>query len=437
MCNSKDANASGQNKSGAACNGSGSPCGPIKPSKCTVQFRPKTGWQGEYGFDWLRIGDTGEATYQSIITSAFSSAAPATAAAAFTALKTEYSTITSSIVAEPDYYVPYLNLFPKGTAGTPVPPFEAELLVKIAVEEEAPDKIEIEFDKTLFALSKTTITDTAVGAKRDASDGTLKITCIKEFDADQSIRVYAYPPNWETKNDATLAGKIIVCKNSTANRKDVKFVLVNVKTKIKNIEKTGSTIAAETTQLTNSLFQGLIKGTLENGPVLDLTRDNNFKIKTVGGHKTYGKFIYKKTSVADTNIDGALNEDFSVGTANSLFAYVRSAFLAIAANNKYQTGYFTVFAFGEVTYDPVTHGQIEKVGVQNLLLFVDGAGNRMVPVMSHEALHGLGLHHTHDSLAADNPYNYTKGTTNNIMSYNFSGFYETWHWQWPLMQKNL
>ena len=39
---------------------------PSKPSageitaKCIVQFRPHNKWNGEYGFDWIRTGDTGQ-----------------------------------------------------------------------------------------------------------------------------------------------------------------------------------------------------------------------------------------------------------------------------------------------------------------------------------------------------------------------------------------
>ena len=32
---------------------------PIIESKCLVEFRPHSNWKGEYGFDWIRTGDTG------------------------------------------------------------------------------------------------------------------------------------------------------------------------------------------------------------------------------------------------------------------------------------------------------------------------------------------------------------------------------------------
>ena len=432
MCSCNDANESGKNKPNTNCDGSSSPCTDadvIKPSKCMIQFRPKSSWKGEFGFDWLRIGDVGETKYETLITAAHNSATP------FTALKTEYNTIPSKIAAETEYFVPWLNLYPKGTTGTPTPPFEAELRIKIAVEEEAPDKIEFEYDNTLFALDKNTLSDKAVGAKRDASDGTLKITCLKEFDSDKEITVFAYPPKWKSKSDATLAGKIMMCKNSTANRKEVKFVFVNVKTKINGTEKTGSISAAERAHLSNSTFQSLVYANIEDGPVLDLTKDANFMIKTdASGSKVYGKFIYKKTSAADPNNDGGLFEDFHVP---EMFTYIRNKFLDKAGNEKYKNGnYFTVFALDEITYDPGTLGQIQSIGVHNLLLFASPSGSRVLGVISHEALHGLNLKHTHDSLGADNKYLFRPKKTENIMSYNTTLIY-TWHWQWEVIKKNI
>ena len=152
------------------------------------------------------------------------------------------------------------------------------------------------------------------------------------------------------------------------------------------------------------------------------------------GVKTYSKVIYKKTSAADINNDGALYEDYP---SSEMFTYMRTTFLNTAGNEKYKTGnYFTIFALNETTYDTGTLGQIQKTGIQNLLLFADTTGSRVLGVISHEALHGLGLQHTHEALGADNPYNFTLRKTENIMSYNTTLIY-TWHWQWSNMKKNM
>jgi type VI secretion system secreted protein VgrG len=406
------------------------------PMACAVHFRPKTGWKGEFGFDWLRIGDVGEDNYKTLITGGHKSVDAAgtiteyTKVEAYAALKNEYKKIATVLEDKPDnlkeYFVPYLNLYPKGTAGTPTPPFEAELKIMIAVKAPAPDKIEFEYDNTLFTLDKPGITDKAVGDKREASDKTVKITCIKEFSGDQEIKVWAYPAGVTAQADATLVGKLIACANHAAKRKELKFVFVKVKTKVESVERKGSFGADEKTNLTNALHQALIHGVIEDGPDLDLTHDAHFKIKTnASGHKTVGKFIKKTAS-------GILNEDKK---PDDFFAYVKQAYLA--KNAKYNT-YFTVFAFGEQGYD-AAQGQIHSVGgvfQKNLILFKV----RDTTTLNHEALHGLKLQHAHREASSPagptRKYTFADNKTDNVMAYVPLGI-STWHWQWDLMQQSV
>ena len=122
-----------------------------------------------------------------------------------------------------------------------------------------------------------------------------------------------------------------------------------------------------------------------------------------------------------------------------MFSYLRGTFLKI---NPQYNNYFTVFVFNNKTYDGAV-GQIEKNGVKNLVLFID----RNDKTMSHEALHGLGLHHTHrDETPIKEPgrkYIYPNGNkqpskaTDNIMSYNGALRKTTWYWQWKLLWKGL
>ena len=70
---------------------------------------------------------------------------------------------------------------------------------------------------------------------------------------------------------------------------------------------------------------------------------------------------------------------------------------------------------------------------QNVVLF----GNRKSTTLSHEALHGLGLHHTHlDNEVIEEreiKYVFKRKTTDNIMSY-ASSRKTTWHWQWEIVR---
>lgn len=444
-----------------ACQAASKPVNKKIPLKCMVQLRPPDTWNGEYGFDWLRIGGAGEMAgeevYKDIIIGGVKATGIVGGKTAVTqeythtivppetvstedylALKKEYKTIDTEIKSAPqdlkEYFVPYLNLFPKGTAGTPTPPFEAELKVIITIAIDDVDKIEMEYateDKKYFEL-KYDFKDKAKTTKKASAD-TVKITCLKEFSSDQEIDIKAYPKGWKAKSDATLAGRIIVCRNDASMRKELKFVLVKVKTKITTIENSGSFTASDKDNLTNSLFQALIIATMEDGPDLDLTADAKFKIVTnAGGTKTYGNFIYKKTSAADTNNDGGIYED---APGSAMFKYLQTLFLNKPGNEKYKTGkYFTVFSINELTYDPGTIGQIESVGVHNLVLFP----GRKVTTCAHEGLHGLGLQHTHKdgALEPERKYIFIKRKTDNVISYADTRK-STWRWQWDILRANV
>jgi hypothetical protein len=410
----------------------------FKASKVAVQFRPKANWDGEFGFDWLRNGDNGETKYKDLLQGGYKSTDAAgkglsyTKAEAYVQLKANFSTIDSEVKEFKKYLVPYLNLYPPSAKGNPAPPTSAELKILITVEDEEPLSIEFDYNKNLLQLDKLTLADKAIGAKREASDKTIKITCLEEFDSDQEIKVLAYPKTWKVNDPIPLAGKIIVGANSTPNRHHAKFVLVNVLTNINGVPNAGSFTGTDKKYLTNALYQALIYGSLEKGPDLDLSGDNNFKILTdARGVKTYGKFIYKNKGGADVNRDGGLFEDFP---AEGMFIYLKTQFLKIAGNQKYKD-YYTAFSFKESTYDP-TGGQVQKIGVHNVVLF----NNRKDTAFAHEVLHGLGLYHAHSdggaSVETDRKFFYTNSTTDNIMSYSAKRK-STWHWQWKIMRRSL
>ncbi len=406
-------------------------------SKVAVQFRPKDDWDGEFGFDWLRNGDTGETKYKDLLAGGYKGTVDGkgvsyTKEEAYTALKADFSSFDSEVKEFKKYLVPYLNLYPPHVIGHPQPPKSAELKILITIEKEEPLSIEFEYNKSLLKLDKDTLTDKAIGAKRQASDKTIKITCLEEFDTDQEIKVLAYPKTWKVDDPIPLAGKIIVGANSKPHRRNAKFVLINVLTNINGVPNLGTFNPTDRKYLTNALYQSLIYSQLEKGPDFDLTKDNNFRIKkSMFGKKTYGQFIYKNKGGGDTGRDGGLFEDFP---ASGMFTYLRSEYLKIKGNEKYKDHY-TAFSFKENTYDP-TGGQVQGIGIHNVIIF----NNRKDTAFAHEVLHGMGLYHTHSdggkTVETDRKFIYNNRTTDNIMSYSAERK-STWHWQWKILRKGL
>lgn len=425
---------------------------PVKtfiPSKVMVEFRPKLNWTGEYGFDWLRIGDNGETSYKTILAGAYKSTTnnpdgtktvnSYTAAESWEQLKKEYRKIPTEVKEQSNYYVPYLNLYPPDAKGSnPAPPTSAELRIFTIVEDEEPLTLEFDYHKGIFSLDKDILSDKAIDKKREASDKTVKITCLADFDTDQEIKVLAYPKTWKFNDPIPLAGKIIIRANNKGNRKNLKVLLINVKTQVTNAPRIGKIEGSEKTRLKNSLYQAYVHAALENGTDLDLTADPDYKITTLAnGSKVYGKFIYKRKNAADTNNDGALNED---AAGSSFFIDLRKKYLdpvKFPERAKYQN-YFTVFCLDEPTYDPVTHGQVQTLGVKNVALFQKPGGTRFTGVLAHEVSHGLGLYHTQNSVDnADCKFVFTNKTTYNVMSYNFQKMYYLWKWQWSIIRRNV
>ncbi|WP_456311773.1 hypothetical protein [Pseudomonas shirazensis] len=436
-----------------------------------VEFRTKqTGYNGEFGFDWLRIDDgalTTEKAYEVCIEGGYE--APNGKAPhrdtntsfetgeAFKALQKEYKqiVIARTSTTSKKYYVPWLNLFPKPVSDStvvstgPKPPFEAELRMLIDVEgTDPPDQIRIAFDAKYFTIdgkdgtdrNPVLIMDKIIGAKREVPS-TIKITCIDEFSVDQEIKVYSYPKDSLSKPLATqmvlrkLAGKIIVGANKNTskigktpavnNRKTQKIVLVKVKTNINGViggDITGVFTPREKVNLQNALYQALIFGDIKDKDssgrdiILDVTADINFK---AGGKYISGGGILRTEPTLNTYMRTLIN-------ANTANAYIDC---------------FYVFMFGINDSSNRVGGRVEDIGKKSVVLY-KGRDNF---TLNHEVLHGLSLYHTHADGVVDKPnqkYVYTHANvdstkaTDNIMSYQPDGK-TSWYWQWKIIRKNV
>ncbi|MCF0040065.1 LysM peptidoglycan-binding domain-containing protein [Dyadobacter fanqingshengii] len=443
------------------------------PSKVMVYFRPKVDWKGEYGFDWLRVIDdvllkTSESTwistehYEDIINGGYNGVPYSTGHTKDEALKQlkerEYRIMKTHIPEEPEYFVPYLNLFPKGIEGLELAPCQAELQIGVAVRDEEPLVIDLEYNRNLFQVDKDVLSDKAVNKKKLSDDGTLRITCIHEFEDTQEIKVLAYPKTWRLGEPIPVAGKIVVCPNNDI--KELKLILIRVKTKIDGIsEFLGEFTSKEKQNLKNALHQALVLGDME-----DYTKENNIFDEEIDIVSQLLSMDMGETNFLD--LSGDPHFQFSEGIAGkfvdeatlelnigyreedeeeqALFPYLENAFREQVGSDKYDN-HFLVFAFAErvtLSKGRILLGQIKStndVFQKNLILF-SGRDNL---TLNHEVLHGLGLRHTHKEKPEDEfepneaaTYTFNFETTDNVMSYASNPF-STWHWQWSLLRKSL
>jgi type VI secretion system secreted protein VgrG len=406
-----------------------------KTSKCGVFFRPDDGWKGEFGFDWLRNGDWGNANnYKApLLDGGYKSgtASGMTAAEARTAIKKEFPKLSTHLAGSSDYYVGVLNIFPDGLSGTPAPPSTCKLKMSIKIEEEAADSLTISLptykddagdEQPHFeVISGSLDLPKAVGTH----SAKIELKCLHELKSQGSIKVIAITREPDGSYKEYIAGKIIVMPNSSSKRKKKNFVLVKVTTDVYSTGTpyTGAFTSRSKKHLRNALFQALVRPHIANGPTLDLSTNDEFlKTTSTGGT---GKYYIRQSATKK-----GLNQDHA-----DFFATVKDIFLKKPGNDKYKD-YFTVFAFGERPYDKAL-GQVQDIGVQNLIVF---PGDTDDCTLNHEALHGLGVSHSFKNDPADvdasAKFTFQQGKTDNVMDYTYDGSaLKVWMWQWKLINK--
>jgi hypothetical protein len=447
-------------------------------AKCIVHFRPKKDWKGEdYGFDWMRVGDTGvfgdTKPYEEIVCKQYtSSAANAALETNINAYKGDFRKNSDlynklctegykwlTILPHPPlagrpYFCSWLSLYPESikvkkpksaseimaqktfsldslfttenkpsgySANT-----EAELRLYLEMEEK-PDYLEFE-DNEHFEITDKKING---GLKNGFLNKTVKIKCKMEFDTDQSINIYACKKNKETgKDDKKLAGRLWVWANGKWRRKVATALLVKVITP--PIISTGSELEGKTanqsTYFEKYLSQAFIKVNIEDVN-LDLSADPEFKNGTGfvnGGIINYKKeigLIFKTSLIEylDKKLQKQLKKD---GKDKHLYD---NLFKAYYFGNKGTNGSNGVGGY----YDPDTG---------NVVIF----GNPNAITAPHEFLHKFCLSHSFANSECSNKFQakctYKALETENLMDYSFpvngKDQYALWHWQWEVANNN-
>lgn len=427
-------------------------------AKAKVEFRtvptaiPASGsapavnaYNGEFGFDWLRIGDNGEPSYESIIVGGYERPTlldsnteyeyNGTVSSVFNdaakALKREYKSIPTQIVND-QYYIPYLNLFSQiysSTISTNAPPFEAILRVLVTIDETV-SKLEFDYDANLFTIDKPVLSDKLSTLKVESVDKTIKITCLKDFSELTQIKILAYPVGVTDKKQAKLAGLILLNKNDVFTRKLQNIVLVKAQTDvdIDTVLEYGIFNLLEKNNLINALHQVFVHANVVENLTYFLPLEANADFQSGGAY-------------IDVSVPGSYYiKHYATGLQDFLHNHFISLF-------PMYNDYFTIFSFGIQTKPDasgnIVVGNVQAIGKHNVNLF-DGRGNF---TLCHESLHGFGLYHTHkDGTIINNPnikYIYPNGNpfpttaTDNYMSYSGNIRKSIWNWQIKVVNKNL
>lgn len=361
-------------------------------SKVIVNFRPHNNWTGQFGFDWMRTGDTsllGDNWYRDIIGKNRTAAGSLLDIYYGGSLKLdikEYNRLmhkfkVMKINWKNDFYiVPWLSLYNNQTV---------TLSLKLEIEE-PPKKLVFQFDDSLFELNHKEIAHKSKG--KTTLPDYLTIKCIKTFNNDQFIKVFA---------DDELAGAIQIHRNGKIDRKKVNIVLARVKTNIRGFGTVQiGDITGESEKLKKHLNQALITPHVVIDNSVDLSADLNFNRTFID--------TTKRIRYAHHQL-----HDYMLTNYNLRAKY---------------PGYFIIYVFDIV--HSTTGGEVYDIPSDSAVVF--SIKTRRKTALVHEFLHGMGLHHTFGN---DSNFTFKQGETENIMDY-IDTRRVIWKWQWDIIRSN-
>ena len=440
-------------------------------SLAVVEFRPASTPEAEkydssFGFDWMRIDDSpipnfdtpffntlNQGGYYDVET-VFKYKRYESKKDYYQGLKKEYQDGSNSYPItfrkenqvvqgnEDDsyyYYVPYLTLYsrqyvnslPNSTEeGYKKPSYEAFLSLITEVNEDV-DKLDFEYNTDIFEVSLSTPLDTKKSAKKKHSCN-VKITCKKDFDTEQSIKVYALPKGSREKTEVeqrfmrTLAGKLKVLPNSEKHRKKKKILIIQIKTDVDNKSEIqeGKFNKSQTPFLYKFLHQAYVEPEISYYPenhedsYVDLTNDPHFK-------KESSKYLTEVTLQ-----DGSKETQFKDMTGTEFYK------LTTHLEEKYipadKKDCFVIFCFGIAKGDSAGETSLRR---ERSVLFK--ATNTTTAV--HESCHGLGVLYTFTDPSypdKNGKYFFEKYATSNLMDYSDTKPF-LYKWQWDILQSRI
>ena len=215
-------------------------------AKCLVHFRPKRGWKGEdYGFDWMRVGDTGvfgDTDYKTIVAKQYDSAGALVTDVnrydgtftpntnLYTDLEREYTYYTvpwRTVGGSPTkYYCSWLSMLPTKKVGDREQPNSVQVLLKIDIEQ-APDELRFK-EPEGFTVSPKVIRTQEM--PRGVTEQLLLITCNTPCEENKDLEVFAVTKQADGSEVEQLAGKLCIWANAPAKQKKAKMLLISVKT---------------------------------------------------------------------------------------------------------------------------------------------------------------------------------------------------------------
>lgn len=403
----------------------------IEP-KCLVHFRPHGNYNGEFGFDWIRLGDSGNKgdVWYKNITGYYDIPKKANGSYDFCNSKFVQSTKeydrmvfgeyrrfsvpwkTTNKDAPYIYPIPYMTLLPE---------YSAKLKLIVEVEEE-PEKFEFKYNEEYFDVAIDKELPIAKGTSK--IDSAITVKCKGYFEKDEFIEVYALK-----EGEKYLVGQLIVKRNHTKFHKFIKICFVNVTIGTK---QSLMSIANEKASLRKYLRQAYIKAEIK---IENIRASSEKEIIDGLGYTTDPKastfFILEKCLYQQKQ------KNYLASKYNS---YRKIYFVPMTLENEScgSKGYI----LGQTQDIPQEKG----VATPSIVIADIVRTNKKLKTspsideatVAHEICHSIGLQHT---FVNGSKYVFKEYTTDNIMDYYSSKTAiksrQLYKWQWEQLWKML
>lgn len=338
------------------------------------------------------------------------------------------------------YYIPYMTLYSKeyveSIDSEYKPVYEAYLSMIVEIKKDI-DQWKFEYDTSLFKHS-IEIPLEIKKCQPTKHSCNLKITCLKDFDSEQEIRVYAYPKGSNEKNKLELesmkelAGVIKVLPNSANHRKKVNILAVQLKTDVDNTQgkvvQQGEFYKDQIQRFHYMFNQAYIEPQIrfytaaDGSKFLDLTKDGKFKLNSYCiDNKGFVIYVSKIRAAYQNYLDRLIskeikNDDIILYFWGLCHLYERGDTIP---------GTRRSFIFRDKNF---------KNGLPNRSPYCD--------TPAHEAFHSLNLVHTFYQVDNINislkhqRYMFKKKSTRNIMDYSKKRNF-LYKWQWDLIRQEI
>lgn len=386
-------------------------------AKVIVQFRTAGSYKGKYGFDWIRMGDSGrpgDTWYANIMGNKHTSKNEVIV----DKTKRVYDYYASRMFSTKRFVIPwktqgkrpFMYISPVMTLRKGA---SAKLTLKVEVKEPA---VKMEYQcqtPGIFQLSKDTVP--TLGKGKHTLPDELVVTCLKEFSRDQEIKVYAYDEN----NVKHLAGKLIVKANDKKHQRTINVAVVRVLFKEK---ETFPDISSSVTKLRNILGQAYVK-------IDDHTVSLN--IEQALTNKETSKYFTPKGWIHSSSL-----------SSGDLYS-----FLNAKLSKKFPkfNKYFKLYYINRKCVDDTSgkemplYGRARNLFSLEVIISFNGLNDNTAV---HELLHCIGLPHSFSKISVSYfDVAFKKDFTDNIMDYSdmHSGIptIATWEYQWRAIQNSI